>query len=69
MDDELSQLNVKRSDIARIKNSVMDKIDKVIGQFTKVSTCSEYWSSPKLVRPDSMVDTHTGKISSENDSM
>lgn len=69
LDEELSMMQVKRSEVARIKAAVMEKIERVVGQYTKTSGSSENWSSPKLIRPDSMIDTHTGRVSSENDSM
>lgn len=69
VDDELLKLQVKRPDINRIKLVLMDKIDRIIAPIFTKSCSSGNWSSPKAMRLDSQHDTHTGRISSSNNSV
>lgn len=69
IDDELSKLQVKRPDINRIKLVLMEKIDKIVTPVFAKSCSSGNWSSPKAMRLGSQHDTHTGKVSSSNNSV
>jgi hypothetical protein len=69
VDDELSKLQVKRPEVNKIKFVLMEKIEKIISPFVPQSVSSGNWSSPKALRPDSQHETHTGRISSSNNSV
>jgi hypothetical protein len=69
VDEELSKIQVKRPEINKIKFILMERIERIITPIMPQSTSSGNWSSPKAIRPDSQHETHTGKISSSNNSV
>lgn len=69
VDEELSKIQVKRPEINKIKFVLMERIEKIITPIVPQSTSSGNWSSPKAIRPDSQHETHTGKVSSSNNSV
>jgi hypothetical protein len=69
VDEELSKLQVKRPEINKIKFVLMERIEKIITPIVPQSSSSGNWSSPKAIRPDSQHETHTGKVSSSNNSV
>ncbi len=69
VDEELSKLQVKRPEINKVKFILMERIERIITPIIPQSTSSGNWSSPKAIRPDSQHETHTGKVSSSNNSV
>ena len=68
IEEELSVLHLKKPDINRIKLTLMDRLEKTF--FPKLKSASSFVSSsPKLERPNSHIVSHTGKLSSTNNSM
>lgn len=66
LENELSGLNIKNSEVQRIKFNLITKIQNALNLPPLTSFSSENMSRIKLLRPESQIETRANRLSSAN---